>query len=83
MVPAGGSGKIPDFLPNPRGDAALVDLDLAEQDRRWQARLAHERRRAEELRGQFVPRIARVHRPTPRPEPTSPGGWTPQPITGP
>ena len=53
-----GSGAIPDFLPNPRGDAALVDLDLDEQDRRWRARRALERQRAEELRGQFVPRIA-------------------------
>ena len=53
-----GSGAIPDFLPNPRSDAALVDLDLDEQDRRWRARRALERQRAEELRGQFVPRIA-------------------------
>ena len=53
-----GSGAVPDFLPNPRRDAALVDLDLAEQDRRWRARRALERQRAEELRGQFVPRIA-------------------------
>jgi hypothetical protein len=53
-----GSGAIPDFLPNPRGDAALVDLDLDEQGRRWRARWALERQRAEELRGQFVPRIA-------------------------
>jgi hypothetical protein len=53
-----GSGAIPDFLPNPRADAALVDLDLEEQDRRWQARRALERQRAEELRGQFIPRIA-------------------------
>ena len=51
-----GSGTIPDFLPNPRRDTALVDLDLAEQDRRWRARLALERQRAEEMRGQFVPR---------------------------
>ena len=36
----GGTGKTPDFFPNPRGDAALVDLDLAEADRRWQARLS-------------------------------------------
>jgi WD40 repeat protein len=53
-----GSGAIPDFLPNPRGDAALVDLDLDEADRRWQARRTLERQRAEELRGQFIPRIA-------------------------
>ena len=53
-----GSGAIPDFLPNPRRDAALVDLDLAEQDRRWRARQEQEQQRAEELRGQFVPRIA-------------------------
>ncbi len=53
-----GSGAIPEFLPNPRNDAALVDLDLDEQDRRWRARRALERQRAEELRGQFVPRIA-------------------------
>jgi Caspase domain/WD domain, G-beta repeat len=52
------SGGIPDFLPNPRRDTALVDLDLAEQDRRWRARLEHEHQRAEEMRGQFVPRIA-------------------------
>ena len=51
-----GSGAIPDFLPNPRGDAALVDMDLDEQ--RWRPRRALERQRAEELRGQFVPRIA-------------------------
>ena len=51
-----GSGTIPDFLPNPRRDTALVDLDLAEQDRRWRARLALEHQRAEEMRGQFVPR---------------------------
>jgi len=53
-----GSGAIPEFLPNPRRDAGLVDLDLAEQDRRWQARLAFQDQRAEEMRGQFVPRIA-------------------------
>ena len=52
------SGKALEFLPNPRRDAALVDLDLAEQDRRWQARLAHEQQRAQEMRSQFVPRIA-------------------------
>ena len=51
-----GSGTIPEFLPNPRRDAALVDLDLDEQDRRWRARLALEHQRAEEMRGQFVPR---------------------------
>ena len=51
-----GSGAIPDFLPNPRRDGALVDLDLDEQDRRWRARLALECQRAEEMRGQFVPR---------------------------
>jgi len=51
-----GSGTIPNFLPNPRRDAALVDLDLDEQDRRWRTRLALERRRAEEMRGHFVPR---------------------------
>ena len=53
-----GTGAIPDFLPNPRRDGALVDLDLAEADRRWRARRVLERQRAEELRGQFVPRIA-------------------------
>jgi WD40 repeat protein len=53
-----GSDAIPDFLPNPRRDAALVDLDLAEQDRRWQIRRAYQDQRAEEMRGQFVPRIA-------------------------
>ena len=53
-----GTDAIPDFLPNPRRDAALVDLDLAEQDRRWQVRLAYQDQRAEEMRGQFVPRIA-------------------------
>ncbi len=51
-----GTGTIPDFLPNPRRDSALVDLDLDEQDRRWRARLAVERQRAEEMRGQFIPR---------------------------
>ena len=51
-----GSGTIPNFLPNPRRDAALVDLDLDEQDRRWRTRLALEHKRAEEMRGQFVPR---------------------------
>ena len=50
-----GSGTIPNFLPNPRRDDALVDLDLAEQDRRWRTRLTLERKRAEEMRGQFVP----------------------------
>ena len=53
-----GSGAMPGFLPNPRNDAALVDLDLDEQDRRWRARRAAERQRAEELHGQFIPRIA-------------------------
>src|SRR6202040_3134164 len=53
-----GGGMIPDFLPNPRRDAALADLDLLEQDRRWQVRLAYGRQRAQELRDQFVPRIA-------------------------
>ncbi len=52
------SGGFPDFLPNPRRDAAMVDLDLAEQDRRWQARLQHEHQRAGEMRNQFIPRIA-------------------------
>ena len=52
-----GSGAMPDFLPNPRRDAALADLDLAEQARRWRWRQDEERRRAQELRGQFVPRI--------------------------
>lgn len=53
-----GSGMIPDFLPNPRRDSTLVDLDLAEQDRRWQARLANDHQRAAEMSGRFVPRIA-------------------------
>ena len=53
-----GDGAIPDFLPNPRRDAGLVDLDLVEQDRRWQARRVLEHQRAEEMRGQFVPRTA-------------------------
>ena len=53
-----GTGRIPDFLPNPRRDLALVDLDLAEQSRRWQWRQELERRRADEMRGQFIPRIA-------------------------
>ena len=53
-----GNGRMPDFLPNPQQDAALVDLDLAEQSRRWRWRQEEEQRRAEELRGQFVPRIA-------------------------
>ena len=52
-----GSGAIPDFLPNLKRDAALADLDLAEQARRWRWRQDEEYRRAEELRGQFVPRI--------------------------
>ena len=50
-----GTGKIPDFLPNPRRDATLADLPLAEQARRW-SRQDEEERRAQELRGQFVPR---------------------------
>ena len=49
-------GTIPDFLPNPRRDSTLVDLDLDEQDRRWRARVVLERQRAEEMRGQFIPR---------------------------
>ena len=53
-----GTGKIPDFLRNPRRDLSLVDLDLAEQSRRWHWRQEQEHRRAEELRGQFVPRTA-------------------------
>ena len=53
-----GTGTIPSFLRNPRRDRSLVDLDLAEQARRWQWRQEQEHRRAEEMRGQFVPRIA-------------------------
>jgi hypothetical protein len=53
-----GSGAVPDFLLNPRRDTTLVDLDLVEQGRRWRAQLEHEHQRAEEMRGQFVPRIA-------------------------
>ena len=53
-----GSGAIPDFLPNPRSDVALVDLDLDEQDRRWRAQRTLEQQRAGELRAQFIPRIA-------------------------
>ena len=53
-----GTGTIPDFLRNPRRDLSLVDLDLAEQARRWQWRQQQEHRRVEEMRGQFVPRIA-------------------------
>ena len=53
-----GSGGVPDFLPNPRRDTAMVDLDLVEQDRRWRARLEYKQQRAEEMRDQFVPRIA-------------------------
>ena len=53
-----GNGAIPDFLPNPRRDATLANLDLAEQARRWRWRQDEERRRAQELRGQFVPRIS-------------------------
>ena len=49
------TGTIPDFLPNPRREVSLIDLDLVEQDRRWQGRLEQEHRRAEEMRGQFVP----------------------------
>jgi WD40 repeat protein len=52
-----GTGKIPDFLPNPRRDAALADLTLAEQAQRW-SRQDEEDRRAQELRGQFVPRTS-------------------------
>ncbi|HEV2259557.1 MAG TPA: caspase family protein [Streptosporangiaceae bacterium] len=52
-----GSDVVPEFLPNPRRDTGLIDLDLAEQNRRWRARLDHEHQRAEEMRGQFVPRI--------------------------
>ena len=51
-----GSGVMPHFLINPRREAALVDLDLAEQDRRWRARQVAEQQRDEEMRGQFVPR---------------------------
>jgi hypothetical protein len=53
-----GYGAPPDFLLNPRRDAVLADLDLAEQERRWRLRLEQEHHRAEEMRGQFVPRIA-------------------------
>jgi WD40 repeat protein len=53
-----GSGKIPDFLPNPRRDVALVDLNLAEQARRWQDRADQEHQRAKELRDRFLPRAA-------------------------
>ncbi len=53
-----GTGEIPDFLPNPRRDATLIELDLADQSRRWQDRLVQEHKRAEELRGQFLPRTA-------------------------
>jgi len=53
-----GDGRMPDFLPNPREDPALIDLDLAEQSRRWRWRQDEEHRRAEEMRGHFVPRIA-------------------------
>ncbi len=53
-----GSGAVPDFLPNPRSDAALVDLDLAEQERLWGGRLDYEHRRSAEMRDHFAPRIA-------------------------
>ena len=53
----GGSGRIPDFLPNPRRDATMVDLDLAEQDRRWQEHLKQRETRRSELLTQFMPRI--------------------------
>ena len=53
-----GNGVIPDFLPNLRRDTTLADLDLAEQARRWRWRQDEEHRRAQELRGQFVPRIS-------------------------
>ena len=62
-----GSGAVPDFLPNPRRDTALVDLDLAEQDRRWRARLDT---RAPAGRGDarpVRPPHRGVHRPSPRP----------------
>ena len=62
-----GSGTIPDFLPNPRRDAALVDLDLAEQDRRWRARRALEQQRAEETARPVRPPHRWVYRPAPRP----------------
>ena len=52
-----GNGMIPEFLPNPRWDTTLVDLDLMEQARRWRWQQEEEHRRAEELRGQFIPRI--------------------------
>lgn len=51
-----GEGSMPCFLPNPRRDAELVPLDLAEQARQWQARLAEEHKRADELRTRFVPK---------------------------
>jgi WD40 repeat protein len=53
-----GTGKIPGFLHNPRRDPALIDLDLAEQSRRWHWRREQEQRRSDEMRGQFVPRIS-------------------------
>jgi WD40 repeat protein len=53
----GASEKIPDFFPNPRRDAALVDLDLALADRQWQARLGNDQQRAAEAADHFIPRI--------------------------
>ena len=77
-----GSGAIPDFLPNPRRDTALVDLDLAEQDRRWRARLEH-------WSASGPRRCAASSSPASRglpagtaPWPTSPGGWTPRLMPG-
>jgi WD40 repeat protein len=52
------SGRISDFPLNRHRDVALVDLDLAEQARRWQGRVDQENRRAEDLRRQFLPRAA-------------------------
>ncbi|GAB3860539.1 caspase family protein [Dactylosporangium cerinum] len=53
-----GEGSIPYFLPNPRREASLVPLDLAEQARQWQARLVEEHKRADELRTRFLPKSA-------------------------
>jgi WD40 repeat protein len=53
-----GRAAPPDFLLNPRRDTVLAGLDLAEQQRRWRIRVEQEHHRVEEMRDQFVPRIA-------------------------
>jgi hypothetical protein len=45
-----------DLLPNPISAPALVGYDMAEQDRRWQARLRVEHARRDEMQDRFHPR---------------------------